>query len=80
MVYLFILLVDLKACCCSNTAEACLLRFMEAQNVKNLSDPWLRRHQNQRLTEPSVVFFLMGWEMPRSSPSLSFYGNFSRFM
>ncbi|KAG2252104.1 hypothetical protein Bca52824_082240 [Brassica carinata] len=30
---------------------------MEAHNVKNLSDPWLRRHQNQRLTEPSVVFF-----------------------
>ncbi|KAG2283059.1 hypothetical protein Bca52824_054279 [Brassica carinata] len=30
---------------------------MEAQNVKNLSDPWLRRHQNQRLKEPSVVFF-----------------------
>ncbi|KAF3538831.1 hypothetical protein F2Q69_00023850 [Brassica cretica] len=57
MAYSFILLADLKACCCSNTAEVCLLRFMEAQNVKNLSDPWLRRHQNQRLTEPFVVFF-----------------------
>ncbi|KAF2609400.1 hypothetical protein F2Q68_00044954 [Brassica cretica] len=57
MAYSFILLADLKARCCSNTAEVCLLRFMEAQNVKNLSDPWLRRHQNQRLTEPSVVFF-----------------------
>ncbi|CAN6875883.1 unnamed protein product [Brassica oleracea var. botrytis] len=57
MAYSFILLADLKACCCSDTAEVCLLRFMEAQNVKNLSDPWLRRHQNQRLTEPSIVFF-----------------------
>ncbi|CAN6930294.1 unnamed protein product [Brassica oleracea] len=57
MAYSFILLADVKACCCSNTAEVCLLRFMEAHNVKNLSDPWLRRHQNQRLTEPSVVFF-----------------------
>ncbi|CAN6910264.1 unnamed protein product [Brassica oleracea] len=57
MAYSFILLADLKACCCSNTAAVCLLRFMEAQNVKNLLDPWLRRHQNQRLTEPSAVFF-----------------------
>ncbi|KAF3592935.1 hypothetical protein DY000_02025070 [Brassica cretica] len=57
MAYSFILLADLKACCCSDTAEVCLLRFMEAQNVKNLSDSWLRRHQNQRLMEPSIVFF-----------------------